>query len=231
MADYLMTLFQQFLFVFVSITLFFLPFAGAFWWRHRKAIAAKKPHFNQFAELFFTSRESNALIVTWAAAEAFIWFVLPEFLLFLIIFMKVRHKFDLLKYDIIGTIVGTIVGVIWHAPASFLTTLPFVHENMLNQVREWFSDWGVWGIFFQPFSGVPFKVFNHLALDFNFYIPFFIILAIIARITRYFIAYEITKALYPLLHKYVRKHYAVLFLIAVLIFTMLLMRVSQIYAP
>lgn len=176
------------------------------------------------------SRESNALIVVRAAAEAFIWFVLPEFLLFLIMFMKVRHKFDLLKFDIIGTVVGAAIGILWHASPSFLVTLPFVHENMITQVREWFSEWGVWGLFFQPFSGVPFKVFNHIALDFHFFVPLLILVAVVARMARYFVAYEITKALYPFLHKFVRKHYAILFVIAVLVFTMLLMRVSQIYA-
>ncbi len=229
MVDYLLSLASNFVLVFVSITLFFAPFVLIFWWRNRKDIAAVKPHFNQFAEKFFMSRESNWLIVMWAIGEAVIWFVLPEFLLFLMVFMKVRHKFDLLKYDIIGTVIGTTIAIIWHAPASFLVQLPFVHQEMIDKVTMWFTDHGILGLFFQPFSGVPFKVFNHLALDFNFFIPLFIIVAVIARMARYFIAYEITVAIYPLVHKFVRKHYAILFVVAILVFTMLLMRVSQIY--
>jgi len=228
-GDYFVSLILNFIFVFSAIVLFFAPFVGVFWWRNRKEIKAVKPHFNQFAELFFKSKESNALIVTWAAAEAFIWFVLPEFLLFLVIFLKVRHKFDLLKYDLIGTAIGTVIGIMWHAPASFLTQLPFVYQGMLDKVNGWFTDWGIWGLFFQPFSGVPYKVFNHLAYDYGFFIPLFIIVAIAARMIRYFIAYEITLALYPFIHKYVRKHYAILFVVGVLVFTMLLMRVSQMY--
>jgi hypothetical protein len=230
MGQYLVELTGVFIFVFGAILLFFAPFVAAFWWRSRRVIAEKKPTFNQFAEQFFMSKESNALIVTWAAAEAFIWFVLPEFLLFLIIFMKVRHKFDLLKFDIIGTVIGATIGILWHAPPAFLVTLPFVHEKMITQVHTWFSEWGVWGLFFQPFSGVPFKVFNHTALDYSFFIPLLILVAVAARMARYFVAYEITKALYPFLHKFVRKHYSILFVLAVLVFTMLLMRVSQIYA-
>lgn len=230
MVDYLFSLIGNFFLVFVSISAFFIPFVLIFWWRHRRAIAAKKPSFNQFVEQFFMSKESNVLIASWAAAEAFIWFVLPEFLLFLVIFMKVRHKFDLLKFDIIGTVIGTVIGILWHAPTEFLLKLPFVYQNMLDQVHTWFSEWGMWGVFFQPFSGVPFKVFNHQALDFGFFIPFFIVLAVLARMLRYFVAYEITRALFPFLHSFVRKHYGILFILAVLIFTMLLMRVSQIYA-
>ncbi|MEO8691381.1 MAG: hypothetical protein ABI397_01190 [Candidatus Saccharimonas sp.] len=200
-----------------------------FYFRNQKIIREVKPHFNQFAERFFTSKESNVLIVVWAAAEAFIWFVLPEFLLFLIIFLKVRKKFDLLKYDLIGTAIGTTIAILWHAPASFLITLPYVYQGMIEKVQGWFTDWGIWGLFFQPFSGVPFKVFNHTAYDFGFFIPFFIIIAVIARMIRYFVAYEITKAIYPFIHKFVQKNYAILFAVAVLVFTMLLMRISQIY--
>lgn len=229
MGSYLVALLQNYVLVFVSIAVFFAPFVFIFWWRNRQDIRAVKPHINQFAEQFFMSKESNFLIMTWAAAEAFIWFVLPEFLLFLIIFMKVRHKFDLLKYDLIGTAIGTTIAILWHAPASFLLQLPFVYQRMLDQVHTWFNDWGIWGLFFQPFSGVPFKVFNHLAWDYGFFIPIFIVVAIVARMVRYFIAYEITLAIYPFIHKYVRKHYVILFLVAVLVFTMLLMRVSQIY--
>ena len=228
--DYLVSLLSNFVLVAGSIALFFAPFVLVFWWRNRKQIKATKPHFNQFAELFFTSKESNALIVLWAAGEAFIWFVLPEFLLFLVIFMKVRHKFDLLKFDLIGTAIGTVIALLWSAPTSFLLSLPFVYQGMIDQVRAWFTDFGIWGIFFQPFSGVPFKVFNHLALDFGFIIPLYLLLAIVARMIRYFVAYEVTKAVYPFIHKFVRKHYAVLLIVALVIFTMLLMRVSQIYS-
>lgn len=70
---------------------------------------------------------------------------------------------------------------------------------------------------------------NHQALDFGFFIPLFIIVAVVARMTRYFVAYEITKAIYPFIHKFVRKHYAILFVVAVFVFTLLLMRVSQAY--
>jgi hypothetical protein len=229
MVEYFVSLASNFALVFTSIVLFFAPFVFIFWLRNRKDITAAKPHFNQFAEQFFMSKESNYLIVIWAIGEAVIWFVLPEFLLFLMIFMKVRHKFDLLKYDIIGTVIGTIIAIFWHAPQEFLLKLPFVYPKMIEQVTAWFTDHGVLGLAFQPFSGVPFKVFNHLALDFNFFIPLFILVAILARMSRYFIAYEITKAVYPLIHKFVRRHYAVLFLVAILVFTMLLMRVSQIY--
>ncbi|RYX79008.1 hypothetical protein EON76_04850 [bacterium] len=216
--------------VLVSITVFFSPFIAVFWYRRRQQIAEKRPHFNYFMEKFFHSRESNALVATWAAAEAIVWFVIPEFLLILIMFMKVKRKVQLVTYDIIGTVVGTIIALILQLPQKTLLAVPYVYQGMIDHVQEWFHDYGIFGIFFQPFSGVPYKVFNALATDYHFFIPFFIILAVIARMIRYLIIYEITKALYPFVHTFVRKHYAILFLVAMAIFTLLLMKISNSYS-
>jgi membrane protein YqaA with SNARE-associated domain len=216
--------------VFVSIALFFLPFVAVFWYRNRDEIAEKRPHFNYFMEKFFHSKESNALIATWAAAEAIIWFVIPEFLLVLIMFMKVRRKIQLVTYDILGTVIGTTIALALHLPERALLSVPYIYQGMISHVHQWFGEHGIWGIFFQPFSGVPYKVFNALASEYGFFIPFFIILAVVARMIRYLIVYEITKALYPFVHRFVRKHYAILFVLAMAIFTMLLMKISNTYA-
>lgn len=230
MVDVVVSFVINFCIVFVSISLFFLPFVGVFWYRRRDEIADKRPHFNYFMEKFFHSKESNALITTWAAAEAIFWFVVPEFLLILIIFMKVRRKTQLVIYDILGTTIGTIIALMLHLPEKTLLSIPYIYQNMITHVHEWFGEYGIFGIFFQPFSGVPYKVFNALALDYGFFIPFFIVLAVIARMIRYLIVYEITKALYPFVHRFVRKHYAVLFIAAMVIFTMLLMKISHMYS-
>lgn len=230
MADFLISFIINFCFIFVSIFLFFLPFVVIFWYKNRNEITQKKPHFNYFMEKFFMSKESNVLIATWAAAEAIIWFVIPEFLLILIMFMKVRRKAQLVIYDIIGTVVGTAIAVLLHLPEKTMLLAPYIYQGMITNVSRWYSEFGVLGIFFQPFSGVPYKVFNSLALEYGFFIPLFIFLAVIARMVRYLVVYEITKALYPLFHRFVRKHYAVLFILATAIFTLLLMEISNSYS-
>jgi hypothetical protein len=143
--------------------------------------------------------------------------------------MKVRRKMQLVTYDIIGTIIGTIIALLLHLPEKALLSVPYIYQGMINHVHQWFGEHGIWGIFFQPFSGVPYKVFNALAVDYGFFIPFFIILAVATRMIRYLIIYEVTKALYPFVHRFVRKHYAILFVVAMAIFTILLTRVSNIY--
>lgn len=229
MADFIISYVLNFLLVFISIGAFFAPFVAVFWWRRREHIRQNTPHFNYFMEKFFLSRESNALVLMWAAAEAVVWFVIPEFLLILIMFMKVQRKAQLVIYDVIGTVIGTVIAISLHLQDGMLLKLPYVYQGMISNVSDWFGEHGMLGIFFQPFSGVPYKVFNAQALDFGFFIPAFIILAVIARMLRYLIVYEVTKALYPFVHKYVRKHYAILFVLATAIFTALLMKVSYSY--
>lgn len=219
----------DFLGITASISLFFAPFLGVFIWRNRRELKAKRPHFNYFMERFFISPESNALVFCWAAAEAFWWFIIPEFLLILLVFMKIRRKFDLIIYDIAGTVVGTLIAFTLRLPDSFYRHLPFIRPKMLTQVEQWYRQMGVWGLLHQPFSGVPYKIFIHEATTFHLFFIWFMVIAIIARLFRYVILYEVAQALYPLLHRFVRKHYANLFIGAIAIFTLLLLHVVAIY--
>ena len=229
MAEYLVTLGAHFVFVFASMALFFAPFVGLFWWRHRIAVKEAKPHFNYFMERFFLSKESNYLVLCWAAAEAVVWFIIPEFLLLLMVFMKIRRKRELIVYDVIGTVIGTVIAYMWNASEQVLLSFPYVFQGMIDHVHAWYEQLGVWGLIYQPFSGVPYKVFTHLAPEYYLPVLGFLVVAIVVRMSRYLVVYEISRRLYPFLHKYVRRHYLVLFVGAILIFTMMLMRVSDIY--
>jgi hypothetical protein len=63
--------------VLASVALFFAPFVLVFYARNYRQITEKKPHFNFFMEKFFASKESNYLILAWAACEAVFWFIIP----------------------------------------------------------------------------------------------------------------------------------------------------------
>jgi membrane protein YqaA with SNARE-associated domain len=230
MLTYLVTFAKDFIGIFFAMALFFAPFVALFWWRNREIIRQKKPHFNYFMERFFLSHEADALVFCWAAAEAIAWFIIPEFLLFLVIFMRIHRKFDLLKYDLLGTIAGSIVAILWRLPQSVFLHLPYIRPKMISQVQTWYQQHGIWGLLYQPFSGVPYKVFTHEAVNYHFFIPAFLVIAIVARMVRYLVVYEAVRAGYPLLHAFVRRHYVLLFLCATVIFTALLIRVVQLYA-
>lgn len=230
MVAFLVRYITNFMVLFAAMALFFAPFVGLFAWRNRANLKEYRPHFNYFMERFFLSPESDALVFAWAAAEAVVWFIIPEFLLILLIFMKIKRKFDLVKYDILGTIVGTLIALWWRLPTAAFIHLPYVRPRMLKQVDTWYGQHGIFGLLYQPFSGVPYKVFNHEAAAYHFFIPLFLFVAIVARMLRYIVTYEATKALYPALHPFVRKHYGWLFVVAIAIFTFLLLHVVQVYS-
>lgn len=213
-----------------SIILFFAPFVLLFFLKHRQEITAKQPGFNQFMDRFFDSPYLNWLVLLWAAGEAVMWFVIPEFLLLLIIFMKVRHRVNLLVYDIIGTIIGSIIGLSIHFSHSLMLSLPYVYEGMFTRVHGWFQSMGVWGLVNQPFSGVPYKVFLNMAPQFGLNLLWFLLLALVLRIGRYAVFYGIFWLAYPALHRFVYKNYTVLFFGAIVIFSLLLMKVSVLYS-
>ena len=213
-----------------SILLFCAPFLLYFFLKHRRQILKVKPGFNQFMERFFESPSLNWLVFSWALAEAVMWFVIPEFLLFLVVFMKIRHRANLLIYDILGTIVGTIIGLFVHVSRDAMLQIPYVYEGMFTKVHDWFDDMGVWGLINQPFSGVPYKVFLNMAPEFGLNVLLFLLLALVLRIGRYAIFYALFWLAYPALHKFVYKHYAILLIVAVIVFTLLLMKVSTVYA-
>ncbi|MFI5270842.1 MAG: hypothetical protein ACHQT9_02255 [Candidatus Saccharimonadales bacterium] len=163
-------------------------------------------------------------------SEAFIWFVIPEFLLFLVIFMRIRRRIDLLLYDIYGTIVGTILAYIIHLRPAQIAHLPYIQPKMLNYVHGWYNAHGIFGLIFQPFSGVPYKVFTYLAPYYHFFILYFLVVAIVVRISRYFLIYLFLDNVYPFFHKFVYKRYVRLFFVSVFIFSVLLLKVYESYA-
>src|SRR5882757_1400478 len=134
----------NYLYVQVGILLFTLPFYALY--RRRAGSAGVHTTLNRHLELFFESRPANWLIFTWALAEAVTWFVIPEFLLLLIVFMRVQRKTELLIYDIAGTVVGTLIAFFIHLPAAQIERLPYITHNMLLQTQAWYSHFGMFGL-------------------------------------------------------------------------------------
>lgn len=219
--------FLNFVIVTISIVIFVAPFFLWYWHKHKNSLG--KININLYLEYFFSSRQANWLIFVWAASEALIWFVIPEFLLLLIVFMRIRHKKQMLLYDIAGTVTGTIIALLLRLPETTLAKLPYIQHGMIVQTKIWYSKQGLLGLAHQPFSGVPYKVFTHLAWQYHFFILLFIIMAVIVRIIRYLIAYGLFVSLYPKLHKIVKNNYIPLALGAILIFSILLYNTYNLY--
>jgi membrane protein YqaA with SNARE-associated domain len=230
MLDSLIRIAGNYLVVQACIILFFLPFYLLYrrdYYRHNPV----KVGLNRHLEIFFTSRYANWLVLCWAAGEAVVWFVIPEFLLLLLVFMRIQRKRQLLYYDIYGTALGTLIAYLIHLPAGSIDKLPYIQPGMVAQVQSWYQHMGMLALIHQPFSGVPYKVFTHLAPQHHLFLPVFLIFAVVVRISRYYIVYVILTSIYPVLHKYVYKHYVRLAAAGTFIFSLLLLKVYTVYGP
>ncbi len=214
------------------IQLSIIGFCIPFFWLYLRHSHITQPHkMSWHIQNFFSSKQANALVFCWAASEAVIWFVIPEFLLLLMVFMRVRRKSQLLTYDIFGTIAGTILALNLNLTDSTMKHLPYIQEPMVQQAHAWFSQLDVWALIYQPFSGVPFKIFNHVALDYHVNIFLYILFAVIVRVSRYALFYFVLRAIYSKLHSFVYNNYVTLFFVATAIFALLLFRVYQSFGP
>lgn len=228
MLDTFFKVIANYLIVQSCIILFMLPF---YWLYRRNHVPDDevKVSFNRHLEYFFTSKYTNWLVFFWAMAEALVWFVIPEFLLILLVFMRIQRRRQLLYYDIGGTVAGTLIAFAVHIPERLIDKLPYVQTNMVLQVKYWFNNHGILGLAYQPFSGVPYKIFTSLAPHYHFFILTFLVVAVIARISRYYVIYLFLTNIYPLLHKYVYRNYVRLFLVATFVFSILLLKVYDSY--
>jgi len=218
----------NFIVITTSILLFILPFFVWYWLGHREKLSLSS--FNFYVENFFSSRQANWLIFAWAAGEAVVWFVIPEFLLLLIVFMRIRKKRLMLLYDVAGTVFGTIVALLMRLPEHAISSLPYIQDRMVSQTKTWYNEMGIMGLVNQPFSGVPYKVFTHLAWQYKYHLLAFLVVAVAVRIVRYLIAYGLFLSLYPKLHHVVRRNYVPLFFIAIFIFSILLLKTYNAYS-
>jgi membrane protein YqaA with SNARE-associated domain len=203
------------------------PFFVLYWRSHK---IETSPSLSQRLEYFFASKYANWLVFFWAFGEALVWFVIPEFLLLLMVFMRISRKRQLLLYDIYGTAAGTLVALLIHLPEKSLAALPYIQPKMIVQVHGWYDRLGIGALVFQPFSGVPYKVFTHVAAEYGFFLPLFLIFAVMVRISRYYIGYTLFTLAYPALHKHVYRNYVPLFFIATAIFSLMLFKVYRSYA-
>lgn len=229
MLNLILKIIGNYLLVQTCIILFILPF----YWLYRRGQKNKdvKVNLNQHLEYFFTSKYANWLVFFWALGEALVWFMIPEFLLTLLIFMRIHRKRQLVLYDIYGTILGTLIAFVVPIPDRFIDKLPYIQPNMVAQARHWFDAHGIFGLIYQPFSGVPYKVFTHLAPQYHFFFLTFLILAVVVRISRYYVLYLLLSLIYPSLHKLVYRNYLRLFLVATFIFSCLLLKIYSAYGP
>jgi membrane protein DedA with SNARE-associated domain len=119
--------------------------------------------FGPLTDWLRSSRTAVCLLGLWAALEAIVWFILPDYLLLIFAVIAPARGKQWFCSALAGSIIGAIlmVGICLWQPEwvpSWLFSLPFTHSGMLDRITHLKAEYGVVAIAMQPFSGVPAKV-------------------------------------------------------------------------
>lgn len=114
-------------------------------------------------ERLASSRPGYWLIFLWACAEATFWPIVPDFLLVPLAAANRRRFHRLLASAILGLALGgTLIYLFaYRAPgpaAIVLGWLPLVNDRQIAAAQAHLAAGGVAAFLYQPWSGVPFKV-------------------------------------------------------------------------
>lgn len=112
-------------------------------WHHRAARLA-------------TSSAGLALVAAWAAAEAIVWPLLPELVLFALLLAAPRAGARLIPAAVLASMAG---GLCTFALGATAPAAPLVTEPMRAEVRVEVAARGAAAVHRQPLSGIPFKVY------------------------------------------------------------------------
>ena len=98
-----------------------------------------------------------ALLVLWAAAEAFAWPIVPDAALAVVVFLAPNLAVPALAAVVIGTTLGGAVAItVWRRGVRW--PLPMATDSMRTRVNLWL-DRGPVGLIYQPLTAVPYKLF------------------------------------------------------------------------
>jgi hypothetical protein len=143
---------------------------------------------------FADSISGDNLLILWSFLEAICWFVFPDFLIVILSVLAPQKTKRWIALSTASSFFGTVT---LFCSFRFLPLeafqvmfhLPFTHTDMLSRIEKLGSIHGYTSILFQPFSGIPAKVWSYSAYHtFHWNIFAFLLLLTSARSIRMLIA-------------------------------------------
>ncbi|WP_198961415.1 lysophospholipid acyltransferase family protein [Pseudonocardia sp. MH-G8] len=122
-----------------------------------RSAPSRRPSRERAARLA-ASRTGVALVAVWAVAEAVVWPLLPECVLFALVVAAPRAGLRLVPTAVLASMAGGLctlaLGAAGAAPAA-----PLVTERMRVAAAQQTAAEGAYAARHQPLSGIPFKVY------------------------------------------------------------------------
>ena len=182
---------------------------------------------------FLTSKRGLYFVMVWSVAESLYWWVFPDYLMMLTGVYVRRFHPKIFIYATIGTAIGGVGAYLTGrlrplTSAAMIAHVPFVTGKMRLFAEQKMEEQGVVGVIHHPTSGVPFKVFAHLAGQRHLNFAGFISLGISLRAARFIFTYVATFSFAKLFGERLRKLPVPLVLIsATVIYTIALTYVQK----
>ncbi len=147
-----------------------------------------------------SARPVNALAAVWGAAEATLFFIVPDVLLSRIALQDRRQALLACLWALGGALLGGALiwtaGYIDPAPArSLFVEIPAISLGMIERVQEQIEDLGLWAVFIGPLIGTPYKLYALEAATAGFgWLPFLLV-SVPARLLRFVVIVLLTSAI------------------------------------
>jgi membrane protein YqaA with SNARE-associated domain len=131
------------------------------------------------------------LAFVWAVAEATLWPIMPDAVLVPLALARPGSWWRLVLGAALGTLAGSVVSYRLgqqNPEHATIERLPWVRPAMVAAADRWLATEGPRGVWRQPATGVPFKVFARLAGARRLPLGTFLLWAVAARSVRFALA-------------------------------------------
>lgn len=134
-------------------------------------------------------RTGLAIALLWGAAEATLFFVIPDVLMTLVALFSFRDSAKTLAAILAGALLGG--SILYFAgervpdiAQSTVLHVPFVSQGMLAKTRQDLEQSGIWIMVRRPRAGIPYKVYAVQASRYSNW-PIFLLVSVLARLERF----------------------------------------------
>lgn len=181
---------------------------------------------------FISSKKGGVLLILWSFFEASFWFIAPDFLLgiFGIVKPKEKNRFFILALtaSFFGGITYYIFNILSFDTMSLvLKETPFVTEKMMSFIRNVYDTYGLPGVLFQSFSFMSFKIWTHIAVEFNLNPLGYFSLVMISRSLRLYPVTLVASLMGKFFPNFIRKHFVTILILYSLSFIVMLVAMEN----
>lgn len=166
------------------------------------------------------SARLNALGFVWGFAESTLFFIVPDVLISYVALSSFKKALKVIFWVTAGALLGGIIMFIWgyyNEPNAIavVKNVPLVSDAMVQTTEQQLSEHGAMAILLGPIKMTPFKIYAVFASHRDVSLIAFVIVAIIARISRFIIVALIASGLMKLFSKWVSYKQARIILVVV----------------